>query len=121
MRRPPPNFCADLTKDIGGEVFKGCYSVNAATQVVSTTFNESLCHDEVTSSCVNAANTTVPNPTIGVWDRGGGCESVATPQTVCTNTTDCTNAGVGTYVTPQMTQENVKRTELALNVSFGDG
>ena len=91
-----PKFCTDMQQEIGGEIFKGCYSVDASTNVVSTTFNEGTCHDEVTSACVDDGGATVSSPSVGSWDGGGTCESQASPITKCTSTADCTGAGVGT-------------------------
>ena len=74
-----PNFCAGLTTEIGAEEFKGCYSVNAATSVVTTTFNEEVCYTDTDGN--------------GTYDSGA--DTLALPTTKCSGNQDCIDAGVG--------------------------
>jgi len=82
-----PRFCVDIEQEIGGETFKGCYSINASTSAVTTTFNESTCYnDDGDSSHANSFNKSHSTP-----------DTQANPITKCTANTDCTNAGIGKF------------------------
>ena len=72
-----PYFCTSLATEIGAEEFRGCYSVDASSSAVTTTFNEAVCYNDL--------------DTDGIRDSGED----ALPTTKCTQSSDCTSAGVG--------------------------
>ena len=52
-----PNYCVGIEDEIGGETFKGCYSVNAATNTVDSTYNDSTCFvDDGAGTPANSGN-----------------------------------------------------------------
>ena len=94
----PPNFCADLTQEIGGEVFKGCYTVNAQSSLATSTFNLSTCFNDAPATAMHDGSNCGTGPaftqtsTVGSVDP---CDNQASPITTCSASTDCTMAGVG--------------------------
>ena len=85
-----PNYCVDMKAEIGGEEFKGCYSMNASTSTSKSTFNKSTCFTDSGALTVNCpANKT---PASGSYDA---CDTPALPTTKCSTDTNCTDAGVG--------------------------
>ena len=84
-----PNFCTDVEQEIGGEVFKGCYSVNASDSSVSATFNARTCYNDDGTGTGNAG-TLVLTPS-----SGQTVDTPATPTTKCLNNQNCVDAGVG--------------------------
>ena len=90
-----PNFCADLTQEIDGEVFMGCYSVNISTSLASSTFSDSTCFSDAPTTSMHdgtACGTGTQSSTTGTLDP---CDTQALPITSCSVNADCTGAGIG--------------------------
>ena len=90
-----PNFCIDMETEIGGESFKGCYTANASTGAIGSTFNASTCFTEGMASQMHDGTTCgagAMSSTVGTIDP---CDTAALPTTRCNATADCTAAGVG--------------------------
>ena len=90
-----PFFCADMTQEIGGETFKGCFSVSARDSAVITTFNMQVCvSDPVTTGAsppndcdTNGDGTLDSVKAAGI--QGGSCETAAASIERCTTNADC--------------------------------
>jgi len=82
-----PNFCVDLKSEIGRETetLKACYSINATTSLVTSTFNKNVCFGDVGGNTCAIAD--IADSTICV---------TAVPTTKCTTDSDCTSAGIDT-------------------------
>ena len=90
-----PNFCVGMETEIGGERFKGCYTANASTGAITSSFNNPICFTEGMASQMHDGTTCgagTMSSTVGTIDP---CDTLATPITRCTATADCTGAGVG--------------------------
>jgi len=88
-----PLFCADLEADIGGDEFKGCYSVNARDGSVASTFSQRLCANDpdtmsATPDCDtdgDGTNDAVKSPGV----QGGNCETLAARIENCNTDAEC--------------------------------
>ena len=96
-----PLFCADMEQEIGGEKFRGCYGINAASSAVSQTFNERTCFTDIvpgtpplTNNCDTDRDGTNDAKTAAGF-QGGDCETAGLPTTKCQADADCVAAGVG--------------------------
>ena len=93
IKSSPPVLCAELSGEIGGTTFKGCYNSNGATGVNSSSFNQNICYSDggVQTLTLPAFTCTTSQ------DADVRCESQVNPLTLCTANADCVNAGTGVY------------------------
>ena len=88
-----PFFCADMTQEIGGETFKGCFQVSSRDSSVITTFNMQVCvSDPISTSTTNDCDSSgngVNDAIKAAGIQGGNCETQAASIERCTTNADC--------------------------------